>query len=314
MNETFTLSLPGASDIAHRVDALFLFMLILTGLVAIAVASLIVVFSIRYRRGSFVERAAAPARNRPLEYFWTGIPLAIFIGIFVWGAILYTSFYEPAAAAMPVYVVAKQWMWKLEHANGRREINELHLPLGRPVRLILASQDAIHSFFVPAFRIKQDVVPGRYTSISFTPTEAGSFRLNCAEYCGTDHARMGGRIVVMQPTEFERWLSQGQATGMAAHGFELFRTLGCSGCHGANSTVHAPHLEGLFGRTVHLQDGRTRIADEAYVRDSILQPAKDVVAGFAPIMPSFQGQASEEDLMDLIAYVRSIGAARESAR
>ncbi len=307
MNETFTLSLPGASDIAHRVDALFLFMLILTGAVAIGIASLILAFSVHYRRGARVDRSAAPAGHRVLEYSWTAIPLAIFIGLFVWGAILYTSFYEPAPAAMPVYVVAKQWMWKLEHSNGRREIDELHLPLGRPVRLILASQDVIHSFYVPAFRIKQDLVPGRYTSIGFTPTELGSFRLDCAEYCGTDHARMGGRIVVMQPAEFERWLSEGAATGMAAHGFELFRTLGCSGCHGANSTVHAPHLEGLFGRVVHLQDGRTRIADEQYVRDSILLPAKDVVAGFAPIMPSFQGQASEEDLMDLIAYVRSIG-------
>ena len=317
MNETFSLSLPAASDLAHRVDALFLFTLILTGAVAIAVASLILVFAVRYRRGSGAARVAAPAQNRVLELAWTGIPLAIFIGLFVWGALLYADLYTPAAAAMPVYALGKQWMWKLEHANGRREINELHLPLGRPVRLILASQDVIHSFYVPAFRIKQDAVPGRYTSLAFTPTQLGTFRLNCAEYCGTDHARMGGTVIVMPPADFERWLSGGageEQAGMATHGFELFRSLGCSGCHGANSTVHAPHLEQLFGRTVHLADGRSVLADENYVRDSILVPRKDVVAGFAPIMPSFQGQLSEEELMDLIAYVRSIGAGQEATR
>jgi cytochrome c oxidase subunit 2 len=202
-------------------------------------------------------------------------------------------------------VVGKQWMWKAEHANGRREIDELHLPLGQPVRLVLSTEDVIHSFFVPAFRIKQDAVPGRYTSIRFTPTRAGEYRLHCAEYCGTDHARMGGRVVVMPPAQFARWLERGgQGRSLAARGFELFRRKGCSGCHAAASTVHAPDLAGIFGRAVHLQDGRTRIADEAYLRDSILLPKRDVVAGYEPIMPSFQGQLDEDELAALVAFLK----------
>jgi cytochrome c oxidase subunit II len=297
---------PQASDIASRVDALFFAMLGLCGTVALALAFLIVAFSIRYRRGSSADRSDPPAQNRPLELAWTITPLVVFMGVFMWGALVYAGFYRPAQGAMPVYVVGKQWMWRAEHANGRREIGELHLPLGQPVRLVLTTQDAIHSFFVPAFRIKQDAVPGRYTSISFTPTRLGSFELHCAEYCGTDHARMGGRVIVMPPAEFSRWLAQGnEGATMAARGFALFREHGCSGCHSARSSVHAPDLAGLFGRPVHLQDGRTIAADEAYIRDSIFLPKKDVVAGFEPVMPSFQGQLSEGDILDLIAYLKS---------
>jgi cytochrome c oxidase subunit 2 len=205
---------------------------------------------------------------------------------------------------MTVFVVGKQWMWKAEHANGRREIDELHLPLGQPVRLVLSTEDVIHSFYVPAFRIKQDAVPGRYTSIRFTPTREGEYRLHCAEYCGTDHARMGGKVVVLSPSEFSRWLERGnQNPSLAAQGFELFRRLGCSGCH-VNSTVHAPDLAGVFGRTIHLADGRTLVADEAYLRDSILLPKRDVVAGYEPIMPSFQGQLDEGQLSALITYLK----------
>ena len=182
------------------------------------------------------------------------------------------------------------------------------MPLGQPVRLVMTSQDVIHSFFVPAFRIKQDVVPGRYTTIWFTPTRTGEFHLFCAEYCGTDHAGMRRRIVVMQPSEFAAWLQTGDAqSGMAARGFELYRRYGCSGCHEAQSSVHAPDLHGLLGRTVHLSDGRTLVAGEAYIRDSMLLPKKDVVAGYEPIMPSFAGQISEEDLLAIIEYIRSTG-------
>jgi cytochrome c oxidase subunit II len=297
---------PRASDIAQRVDFLFFSMLGLTGAVALAVAFLIVVFSIRYRSGSRGDRTHAPVRGRRLEFAWTALPLAVFLGLFVWGAVVYANFYRAPPDAMPIYIVGKQWMWKLQHANGRREINELHLPLGQPVRLVLTTQDAIHSFFVPAFRLKQDAVPGRYTSISFTPTALGTFDLRCAEYCGTDHARMTGRVIVMRPAEFQRWLAEGvTGNSMAARGFALFRAHGCSGCHSARSTVHAPELAGVAGRPVHLADGRTVIADEGYLRDSILLPHKDVVAGFEPVMPSFQGQLSEEEILDLIAYLKS---------
>ncbi len=299
------LFLPAASDIAQRVDLLFYTLVALTGMVAIAIITLMIVFCMRYRAGAQVDRTNPPVGLRWLEYGWTFTPLVIFLAIFCWAAVVYAHFYAPAPGAMTVFVVGKQWMWKAEHANGRREIDELHLQLGQPVRLVLSTEDVIHSFYVPAFRIKQDAVPGRYTTISFTPTREGEYWLHCAEYCGTDHARMGGRVVVMAPAAFATWLERGTSNAsLAALGFELFRRKGCSGCHAAGSTVHAPDLAGVYGRVVHLQDGRTLVADEGYLRDSILLPKKDVVAGYAPIMPSFQGQLDEGELAALITYLK----------
>jgi len=294
-----------ASDIGARVDVLFLSLLALTGVVALGLFIVLTVFAVRYRAGSAAGRAEPPVENRWLELGWTFTPLAIFLGIFTWAAVVYARFYAPSPGAMTVFVVGKQWLWKVQHANGRREIDELHLPAGEPVRLLLSTEDAIHSFYVPAFRIKQDAVPGRYTSIAFTPTREGEYWLHCAEYCGTDHARMGGRVVVMAPAAFAKWLAEGNAAAsLAARGFEIFRAKGCSGCHAANSTVHAPDLAGIYGRTVHLADGRTVIADEAYLRDSILLPKRDVVAGYEPIMPSFAGQLDEGELAALITYLK----------
>ena len=294
-----------ASDMAAKVDLLFYSMVVLTGLVALGIFVLMTWFCIRYRAGSSADRSNPPPRKKWLELGWIFTPLVIFIGIFVWAAVVYAAFYAgPPDSAMTVFVVGKQWMWKVEHANGRREIDELHLPLGQPVRVVLSTEDVIHSFYVPAFRVKQDAVPGRYTSIRFTPTREGEYWLHCAEYCGTDHARMGGKVVVMAPAAFAQWLEQGnQNPSLAAQGFELFRRLGCSGCH-VNSTVHAPDLAGIFGRTIHLSDGRTLVADEAYLRDSILLPKRDVVAGYEPIMPSFQGQVDEGQLNALITYLK----------
>ena len=301
-------TLAAASDAATRVDAIFFTMLAITGLVALAIFVLIVVFCIRYRRSATVDRSNAPANWLPLELGWTLTPLAIFLGIFAWAAYVYGGFYQPDPDAMPVWVVGKQWMWKIEHANGHREIDELHLPLGQRVKLVIATEDVIHSFFLPEMRLKQDAVPGRYTTLVFTPTKTGTFDLRCSEYCGTDHARMGGHVIVQTAEEFQRWLAgTSPQPGMATRGFETFRRLGCSGCHDARSSVHAPGLDGLFGRVVHLQDGRTIVADEAYIRDSILLPKKDVVAGFEPVMPSFQGQATEGDILELIAYIKSTG-------
>ncbi|MBV9191893.1 MAG: cytochrome c oxidase subunit II [Betaproteobacteria bacterium] len=299
-----TWTLPAASDIASSVDYLFYAMLALTGVVALAITLLIIFFAIRYRAGSDADRSNVPTSSRWLEYGWTLTPLAIFLGIFAWAAVVYARFYTGPADAMTVFVVGKQWMWKAEHANGRREIDELHLPLGQPVRVMLSTEDVIHSFFVPAFRIKQDAVPGRYTMIRFTPTRAGTYWLHCAEYCGTDHARMGGRVVVMAPAAFAQWLQQGDSSSLASRGGELFRQKGCSGCHAANSTVHAPDLAGIYGRVVHLNDGRTLVADEAYLRDSILLPKRDVVAGYEPVMPSFQGQLDESELAALITFLK----------
>ena len=294
-----------ASLQAGRTDTILLAMLLLCGTVAAILFVLVVVFAVRYRRGSNVDRTP-PRALRGLEIWWTLTPLAIFFGIYGWAAHDYVTLADPPPDALPVSVVAKQWMWKLQQRNGRREINELHVPQGEPVVLTMTSQDAIHSFFVPAFRIKQDVLPGRYTRLWFTATQLGEFPLLCSEYCGSQHSEMTGRIVVMTPADYGRWLASGAAQpSMAQYGFALFRQLGCSGCHDARSTIHAPLLDGVYGRTVHLQDGRTVVADANYLRDSIVVPAKDVVAGFAPVMPSFAGQVSEEDLQALIAYLQS---------
>jgi len=313
LSSGFRLLHAAASAQASRTDALFLAMLLLCGTVAVVLLVLVTWFSLRYRRSRVVDRTP-PRQMKGIEVAWTVTPLLIFFGVFGWAARDYVTMADPPADALPISVVARQWMWKLQHRNGRREINELHVPLGQPVRLLMTSQDAIHSFFVPAFRLKQDVVPGRYTGLWFTATKLGEFRLFCAEYCGTDHSQMLGRIVVMPPAEYTRWLGSGnEQPSLAQYGFALFRSLGCSGCHEPASTVHAPSLDGILGRTVHLQDGRTIVADENYVRDSILVPRKDVVAGFAPVMPSFAGQVSEEDIEALIAYLRSTGATAAGA-
>jgi len=311
---------PQASTIAPQVDALFYVVTAVTTLVAIAVFTTMIVFAIRYRHGSKARRSddvpAAQTRLRKrVEVAWTLIPLLLFFAAFGWASRLYIERAKPPADAMPVFVVAKQWMWKAQHSGGQREIDELHVPLGQPVRLVMTSQDVIHSFFIPAFRVKQDVLPGRYTDIWFTPTRLGRFHLFCAEYCGTDHSRMGGDIVVVDPAEFQRWLAaHAGAPDMAARGEALFRQYGCSGCHGANATVHAPNLAGIYGKPVPLADGRTAIADDRYIRDSILLPQREVAAGYAPIMPSFAGQLSDEEIFDLIAYIRSLANAAERPR
>lgn len=305
MNPQFHLLPVDAAVSAGRLDDLALCVLLLTGAVALAVLVVMTGFSIRYRAGSNADRTHVPRKGLPVEIAWTVIPLLLFLGIYAWGAVDYVKLYRAPDNALSVFVVAKQWMWEAEHKNGRREIGQLHVPLGRPVRLVMTSQDVIHSFFVPDFRVKQDVVPGRYTSIVFTPSRTGEYRLYCAEYCGTEHSRMLGRIVVMQPAAFAQWLQAGpRQPGMAARGYQLYRRYGCSGCHDPGSSVHAPDLTGLLGRRVHLADGRALTADEPYIRDSILQPAKDVVAGYTPIMPSFAGQIGEEDILDIIEYIR----------
>jgi cytochrome c oxidase subunit 2 len=235
------------------------------------------------------------------------VPLVIFLCFFAWGSLLYYKMEEPPDDAIPVYVVAKQWMWKLEHLDGRREINQLHVPVGRDIKLVMASEDVIHSFFVPAFRVKQDIVPGRYMTLWFKPTRTGAYLLECAEYCGTDHSRMVGTIYVLSDADYGRWLRAGSVpASMATQGRQLFQHFGCSGCHGPASTVHAPDLNGVFGSLVHLQNGKTKLADEEYIHDSVIQPSKDIVAGFADKMPSFKGQISETQLLQIIAYIKSL--------
>jgi cytochrome c oxidase subunit 2 len=303
-----------ASAYATHVDTLFWSMTAVTGAVALAVFTLIIAFSIRYRAAATVDRridseTEIRKRSRTLEVTWIVVPLLIFVAFFFWAARLYFQYATPPSPAQEVYVVARQWMWKLEHSDGRREINQLHVPRGQPVKLIMTSQDVIHSFFVPAFRVKRDVLPGRYTLLWFTPTRTGTFHLFCAEYCGTDHSRMDGGIVVMEPEDFARWLARG-APGptLATRGAEKFRALGCSGCHDPGAAIHAPSLVNLYGRTIPLADGQFVTADERYVRDSILLPSREIAAGYPNAMPSFAATVSEQDLLELVAYIKSLAA------
>jgi cytochrome c oxidase subunit II len=308
----FPLHPPADSSLATRVDHLFYVWLALAGAVTVAVFFLIIYFSVKYRHGSRANRAM-PSRgtlrreSHRIEIAWIVTPLILFLGMGFWAAGIYYAHAAPPADATEVYAVGKQWMWKLEHTGGQREIDELHVPAGRPIKLVMTSQDVIHSFFMPVFRIKQDVLPGRYTILWFTADRPGDYHVFCAQYCGTDHARMIGHVVVMQPAAFERWLASGNASeSMAAEGAARFRQYGCSGCHGASASVHAPKLEGLFGRRVQLADGSSVVADERYIHDSVMLPRKDVVAGYEPIMPSFQGEIAEDDLLEIVEYIKSL--------
>jgi cytochrome c oxidase subunit 2 len=268
---------------------------------------LLLTFAIRYRATSHADRGHRIKKSWHWEAAWTAATLVAFLALFAWGASLYLNVYSGPDDALPIYVVAKQWMWKAQHPGGQREINELHIPVKRPVRLILASQDVIHSFFVPAFRVKHDVVPGRYQSLWFQAEKVGVFHLLCAEFCGTDHSRMIGRIVVLEPPAYEGWLSRQDVGGtLASEGADLFRRLGCSGCHVGSGTVRAPALDGLYGEPVPLRNGTMVVADESYIRDSILRPRSQVAAGYDPVMPSFSGRVSEDELIRLVAYIKSL--------
>jgi cytochrome c oxidase subunit 2 len=303
-----------AATVAGEVDSLFLFILAVTSLFTVLIWIALLFLAIRYRRRSDADRPPEVHGSLALELTWTFIPLLLMAIMFVWGAKVYFHLNRPPDDAMTVSVVAKRWMWKLQQPTGQREINELHVPVGRAVKLVLTSEDVIHSFFVPAFRIKKDVVPGRYNVAWFRATKPGIYHLFCAEYCGTEHARMTGRIVVMEPDAYETWLAGGPAPeSPVAAGEKLFTELNCITCHRADSAGRGPVLQGLFGRPVRLTGGETVVADEAYVRESIVNPAAKVVAGFQPVMPAFQGQVSEEQLLSLVAYVRSLKVPSETA-
>jgi cytochrome c oxidase subunit II len=300
-----------ASRLARQVDLLVLCLLLVTGGVALAIAVVTVFFLIKYRRRALADRTALKDSSWAVEVTWSVIPFFIFIGLFGWGAKIYFNESIDPRDSMEVYVVGKQWMWKLEHLQGKREINELHVPLGQTVKLVMTSQDVIHSFFMPSFRIKEDVLPGRYTTQWFKPTELGTYPIFCSQYCGTNHALMIGQVVVMNPNDFAAWLSTGRETlSVAQRGEQLFHSFACSGCHSAQAVVRAPLLEGVYGSQVPLQDGRIVQADDRYIRDCILIPNTQVVAGFDPVMPSFQGRLSEDDLFALITYIKSIGSSQ----
>ena len=305
-----------ASNFAGGVDALYFTLVGVSVFFAALIAGLEVYFAVKYRRRSPGEIPPKTATSYALEAAWIGIPFLICLVIFVWGASLYHAIYSAPKEAMEIYVTAKQWMWRFQHVGGQREINELHVPLGSRVKLTMTSEDVIHSFFVPAFRVKADVLPGqgRYRVVWFEPTKPGRYHLFCAEYCGMNHSGMIGWVEVMQPQEFQTWLGAGGAEGsMASSGQKLFQQLPCATCHKTDGTGRCPVLEGLFGKQVQLQDGRTVTVDENYIRESILDPKAKIAAGYEPIMPNFTGLLSEEQIAQLITYIKSIGGSQQGA-
>ncbi len=320
MRKTFPLFPEQASTVAGSVDELYFFLVATTCFFVTIIFFLVIYFAVRYRRrpedGSY--RPKPIHGNLALELTWTIIPLLLTAVMFVWGSKLFFHIKIPPGDAIDVHAIGKQWMWKLQHMQGRREINELHIPVGQPVKLTMTSEDVIHSFFVPAFRVKMDVIPGRYTSLWFEPTRVGEYHLFCAEYCGTKHSKMVGKIVVMEPADFSVWLSGGPGEDSpVSAGRHLFQTLGCAPCHGAESGARGPALDGLFGAAVKLQDGRAVAADETYLRESILDPRAKLVAGFEAIMPTnYRDLITEEGILQIVTYIKSLrkGETKEGSR
>jgi cytochrome c oxidase subunit II len=301
---------PRASEMARDIDLLFFTTLGVTIFFSSLIAALIFYFMTRYRRRSPAQVGEEiHGSTLILEAAWIIVPLFITLGIFTWGARIFFAASRPPADAKQFYVVGKQWMWKIEHPSGKREINELHVPRGQAVKLKMTSEDVIHSFFIPAMRVKADVIPGRYTTMWFRADKLGTYHLFCSQYCGAEHSQMVGRVVVMEPTEYERWIGgidRGGGAASVGSGEQLFATKACNTCHRTDTAARAPLLTGLFGKTVLLEGGKTVIADETYIRESILNPAAKIVTGYQPIMPTYRGQLSEEEIIQLIRYIESL--------
>jgi cytochrome c oxidase subunit 2 len=311
MNGSLRLWPERASDWADKVDVLNAVLNLHNFLFALLVFVLVMTFAIKYRRRSETDRPTPIYGSKPVEYGVIVFGMVLWLGFFFWAADLYFDYGTPPSNAIEVYVTGRQWMFHLQHPGGQREINELHVPLGRPVRLTMTSEDVIHSFFVPAFRLKRDLVPGRYSNIWFNANKTGKYHLFCAEYCGTEHSHMGGWVYVMDPAAYEAWLSGTQSGGgmdsMASQGQKLFAQYGCSSCHRVDMPGRGPNLTGLYGIRVLLSDGSEVAADDSYLRESILNPSAKIAAGFQNIMPAFQGQLTEQNVLQLIVYIRSLG-------
>ena len=297
-----------ASTISGRVDALYFYLSGVTLFFTILISGVLIFFVIKYRRRSPFEIPRPIAGSHKLETLWSVIPFMIAMSMFAWGAQIFFENSRTPKNANEIYVVGKQWMWKIQHSTGQREINELHVPTGRKIKLIMTSEDTIHDLFLPAFRIKADVLPGRYTTQWFEATKPGTYHLFCAEYCGMNHSGMIGSVIVMQPTDFDNWLSgNANQQSPAVAGQQLYQSLGCVSCHGAHGEGgRGPTLAGLFGRRVFLTNNQTLTADEGYIRESIENPSAKVVAGFTPIMPTFQGQVTPEQLIQIISFIKSL--------
>ncbi len=299
-----------ASSIAGHVDGLYLYLVLVSAFFSLLIAVLIIVFAVKYRRRSEAEVPKPIHGGLLLEITWSVIPLGLAMVMFAWGASIFFTESRPPADSMEIYVTGKQWMWKVQHMEGQREINELHIPINRDIKLTLTSEDVIHDFYVPAFRTKTDVLPGRYTTEWFRPTKAGEYHIFCAEYCGTKHSGMVGTVYVMEPQQFDAWLTGGGAQGsLAQKGEALFQQLGCVTCHQAEADRQGrcPNLHGIFGRPQELTNGQVVTVDPAYIKESILNPSAKIVAGYQNIMPTFQGLVTEDGIQQLIEYVKSIG-------
>lgn len=304
---TWELVPPSASSLAPKVDAVFFTLVGVTVILVLGLAATNLYFLVHYRLGSKAPRPPLGVNPNWVETGWIAATTAIFLGFYFWGAHLYIFEERPPEHALEIQVTARQWMWDVRHENGRREFNELHVPLGEDVRLVMGSEDVIHSFFVPAFRLKQDIIPGKVVSAWFHATKAGTFHLFCGQYCGTAHASMVGEVIVLPPAQYAKWLTVGNATERVAdRGRRLFERYSCAGCHDQPAAVHAPPLGGLYGSLVPTSDGRFVRADDFYIRDSILRPDKDIVAGYQNLMPSYQNVIPEGDLLDLVAYIKSL--------
>jgi len=303
----FPLIPDNASTIAGDVDSIYYFLVAVSLFFSLVIVIGLIYSAVRYRKGSKATREGAKDDYLPVELLWSVVPFVLAIAIFTWAAKVFFDIRIPPKDAMEVYVVGKQWMWKVQHPLGNREINELHVPVGKPVKLIMTSQDVIHSFYVPAFRIKQDVLPGKYSTQWFEATKTGEYHLFCAEYCGTSHSGMKGRVVVLEQDEYEEWLS-GKAAGVAmlSSGEQLFQQFGCQTCHRQVSGQRGPSLEGLFGREVKLQSGDVIVADQEYIRESILSPNAKLVAGYQRLMPTYKTQLGPDQVNQLVEYVKGL--------
>ncbi len=312
MNKEFRFFPEQASTLAGQVDILYYLLVGLSIFFALLIFFLIYVFAVRYRRRSENEVPRQIPGLLQLELAWSLIPFGMALVVFVWGAKLYFNTYTPPKDALEIHVVGKQWMWHIQHPTGQREINELHIPAGRAIKLMMATEDVIHSFYIPAFRVKKDVVPGRYTTMWFEAIKPGIYHLFCAEYCGTKHSQMTGAIIVMEPLQYQQWLSGGEASETpVAAGEKRFQQLGCITCHGDKPGARGPSLKGLFGNPVQLQSGDVVTVNEDYIRESILRPNAKITAGYGAIMPTYQGQINEAALLQLTAYIKSLGTAQK---
>jgi cytochrome c oxidase subunit 2 len=302
-----------ASNLAPEVDNLYFGITAITAFFAILVVILVIVFAIKYRDKTGQKVGAPITGSIPLELGWSIIPFIISMGIFVWATIVFFHIVRAPEQTLEIYSTGKRWMWRFQHLDGASEINTLHVPLGRPVKVIFTSEDVLHSLFIPAFRVKADAIPGRYSSIWFTATKTGEYHLFCTEYCGTKHSGMIGTVTVMEPGDYQAWLSGGGGLSMAARGQQLFQQLGCVGCHLDNGSGRGPALAGKYGTQEMLANGTTVNVDDTYIRESILTPQMKLVAGYGPVMPTFQGLVNEEGVMSLIEYIKTLPPAGQAA-